>query len=157
MSRRIKDYNDQKIEFFTFISHEFRTPIAVILTVLHKVKNVSKSISSNQVKILDQNVKRLNLLVDQILDFRQIEEEKIEINATPCDLGEFIPKLIRSFSEIEDKTFTFSIDHNGSAFVLLDEDKLEKILTNLISNAIKFTSQNGKIDIEAIVSSNELT
>jgi len=157
MSRRIKDYNDQKIEFFTFISHEFRTPIAVILTVLYKVKNVSKSISSNQIKILDQNVKRLNLLVDQILDFRQIEEEKIEINATPCDLGEFIPKLIRSFSEIEDKAFTFSIDHSGSTIVLLDEDKLEKILTNLISNAIKFTSQNGKIDIEANISSNELT
>lgn len=156
MSERLKRYNEEKIEFFTFVSHEFRTPLAIILSVMHKIRNVKKTISQHQIKILDKNVKRLNLLVDQLMDFRQIENDKIDLVRSPCDLESFIPSLVQNFREIENKEIRFKISHEGSAVVMIDEDKLEKILTNLISNAIKFTEEDGKIAVQVLIKASEL-
>lgn len=156
MSEQLKRNNQQKIEFFTFVSHEFRTPLAIILSLLYKIKNVTKTISQHQIKILDKNVNRLNLLVNQLMDFRQIEDDKIDLVKSPCNLEVFIPNLVQNFQEIENKKFGYEIHHEGSAVVMLDEDKFEKILTNLISNAIKFTDEGGKIEVEVSIKSGEL-
>lgn len=157
MSNRIESYSKEKIDFFTFISHEFRTPITIVNSLLYRVKNHKKGVSNSQLSIIESNMTRLNSLVDQVLDFRKFEENKVEIINEPLNLEQCVPPLIDGFYHATNKSISWKLDYELSPFVLFDKDKLEKVLTNLISNALKFTDDYGHVKIDLFVSNNSLT
>ncbi|QNF35955.1 helix-turn-helix domain-containing protein [Adhaeribacter swui] len=144
-----------KIRFFTNISHEFRTPLTLILSPLEKLlkENSSPGEPNKQLQLIYRNARRLLNLVNQLLDFRKMEVQEIALHPTPVDVIPFIRDIVYSFSDISENkniqlTFQATVAHLQTH---LDQDKLEKILFNLLSNAFKFTPEGGKVSIEVTV------
>ncbi len=139
-----------KIKFFTNISHEFRTPISLILSPLDKILQRTSDPEQQKLLLLVQrNSRRLLNLVNQLLDFRRMDVQELRLNLSPGNVIEFIREIVISFSDLSEKkeiqySFHTSIDQLQIQF---DHDKLEKILFNLLSNAFKFTQDKGKISV----------
>ncbi len=149
-AQRMHDMDLMKIRFFTNISHEFRTPLSLVLTPLEKIiKNTPNPDQKNQLQLISRNAKRLLNLVNQLLDFRKLEVQEIKFSPSEGDIILFIKETVLSFSDISEKksiefTFHTSVDSLETVF---DQDKLEKILFNLLSNAFKFTPERGKVSV----------
>ena len=139
MSERIEQYSKEKIDFFTFISHELRTPITILLSLLHRVKELSYKISRDEVEIISKNVNRLHHLVEQVLDFRKYEEQKISFDEEPLYVIDVITPIIESFRKVTGYDIQIEMPSDSDKAILFDKDKLEKIVSNLVSNAIKFS------------------
>ncbi len=149
--QRIHDLDMLKIKFFTNISHEFRTPLSLIMAPIEKlIKNTEEEDKKLQFKIIQRNAKRLLNLVNQLLDFRRMEEKEFKLNPIYADIVAFIKEVVQSFSDISEKK-NINLSFNSQLEVCLlqfDQDKLEKILFNLLSNAFKFTHAGGSISVE---------
>lgn len=151
-SKRLREINDVKIKFLTNMSHEFRTPLTLILSPLEQIlKQGPDSEHQSQMQLMHRNAKRLLNLVNQLLDFRKLEVSGIKFNPSEGDIIDFIKEAVCSFSDISLKkqialSFYSPLDTLNTSF---DADKLEKILFNLLSNAFKFTPENGKVSVEA--------
>ncbi|WP_114749784.1 hybrid sensor histidine kinase/response regulator transcription factor [Pleomorphovibrio marinus] len=137
-----------KSRFFANISHEFRTPLTLILGPLEKI--ISKNESKNDQSIflmMQRNGKRLQELINQLLDLSKLESGKLDLNFKPVALTTFLKVLVYSFSSLaERKQINYTIrnpQENPMAFI--DVDKLEKIINNLISNSFKFSHAGGSI------------
>ncbi|TKB96606.1 hybrid sensor histidine kinase/response regulator transcription factor [Pedobacter cryotolerans] len=141
----------QKIKFLTNLSHEFRTPISLILAPIDKLLAIKQEQSvSNQVKMIRRNARRLLNLVNQLLDFRKMEEQELKLNLTKGDLIEFVKEASEAFQDLSDRR-RISLhlsSENRSLITLFDQDKIERIVFNLLSNAFKFTQEGGKITID---------
>jgi CheY-like chemotaxis protein/AraC-like DNA-binding protein len=139
-----------KFRFFTNVSHEFRTPLTLILTPLEKMlKQTTESDQKSQLWMMYRNARRLLNLVNQLLDFRKLEVEGITLHATQADVIGFSREIAFSFTDLSDKkhirfSFQSAVDRLEMAF---DQDKLEKILNNLLSNAFKFTPDGGAVSV----------
>ncbi len=149
--RRVHDLDMLKIKFFTNISHEFRTPLSLILAPIEKL--ISTSENADQKKhfvIMQRNAKRLLNMVNQLLDFRRMEEKEFKLNPVSSNIVEFIKDVVYSFSDIsEKKNINLTFQSNVKEFIMqFDADKFEKIMYNLLSNAFKFTHENGNVDVE---------
>lgn len=150
-SRRLREINEVKIKFFTNMSHEFRTPLTLIISPLEKMlKESPDSPHLGQMQLMQRNTKRLLNLVNQLLDFRKLEVSGIKFNPSEGNIIECVREAVSSFTDISQKkqidfSFHTSLDSLNMSF---DEDKLEKILFNLLSNAFKFTPENGKVTVE---------
>jgi signal transduction histidine kinase/ligand-binding sensor domain-containing protein/CheY-like chemotaxis protein/AraC-like DNA-binding protein len=140
-----------KMQFFTDISHEFRTPLSLILAPLQKIitsyENDPKL--TRQIELMRKNADRMLRLIDQIIDLRKIDLKKMKLNLSKGDIIRFVKELTNSFDDIAQQRsmtleFSTSIDSYETFF---DESKLEKIMYNLLSNAFKFTPDCGKIDV----------
>jgi signal transduction histidine kinase/ligand-binding sensor domain-containing protein/DNA-binding response OmpR family regulator len=147
-----------KIRFFTNVSHEFRTPLSLIITPLEKMlKKTSDDHERSQLKLIYRNSKRLLNLVNQLLDFRRMEVQKISLKTSYGDLVKFIDEIYQTFSDLaEKKNILFAFQTPVKEYyTFFDPDKLEKIIFNLVSNAFKFTPEGKNIDISlAIVNKN---
>jgi signal transduction histidine kinase/ligand-binding sensor domain-containing protein/DNA-binding response OmpR family regulator len=149
---RMHELDMMKIKFFTNVSHEFRTPLTLILTPLEKLIRQGKDTElRNQHQLIHRNAKRLLNLVNQLLDFRKMEVQDIRFNPSEGDILAFIRDAVYSFSDLSEKKnialeFRTSLTSLDTIF---DQDKLEKILFNLLSNAFKFTPEGGKVTVEA--------
>jgi signal transduction histidine kinase/ligand-binding sensor domain-containing protein/DNA-binding response OmpR family regulator len=138
----------QKIKFLTNLSHEFRTPISLILAPVDKLLAVKQEQSvNNQAKMIRRNARRLLNLVNQLLDFRKMEEQELKLNVNPGDLIAFITEAAESFQDLSERKkislkVRSEIEHLNAFF---DHDKLERIIFNLLSNAFKFTKEGGEI------------
>jgi signal transduction histidine kinase/ligand-binding sensor domain-containing protein/DNA-binding response OmpR family regulator len=147
---RMHELDMMKIKFFTNVSHEFRTPLTLILTPLEKLIRQGKDEDlKNQHQLIHRNAKRLLNLVNQLLDFRKMEVQEIRFNPSEGDILAFIREAVYSFSDLSEKKsikleFRSSIE---SLETIFDPDKLEKILFNLLSNAFKFTPEHGKVTV----------
>ena len=134
------------------IAHEIRTPVSLIIGPLEKIMKSPVSLPStvrDDLNIIDRNSQRLLFLVNQLLDFRKIENNKMGLRVIKMDLVFLIQEVKSYFNNLAqskriDYTFLHEMD---SLFVWVDTDKMEKILTNLLSNAFKFTPEQGKITI----------
>lgn len=143
-----------KIRFFTNISHEFRTPLTLILAPLERLLENGPNANNaehakRQYHMMQRNAKRLLNLVNQLLDFRKIEVEGLKFIPSEGNIVKFIEQSVYSFSELSNKKhiklqFKSDMEALHAAF---DMDKLEKILFNLLSNAFKFTQENGTIQV----------
>lgn len=139
-----------KTKFFTNVSHELRTPLSLIISPLDSIiKNTRDADQQKQLHLVLRNAKRLLNLVNQLLDFRKMEVQAIRLHLAMGDIIQFIRDISRSFTDIAEKkkiTFNFSsgIDHLEIYF---DKDKMEKILFNLLSNAFKYTPDNGAVHL----------
>jgi signal transduction histidine kinase/ligand-binding sensor domain-containing protein/DNA-binding response OmpR family regulator len=150
-SQRMHELDLMKIKFFTNVSHEFRTPLSLILAPVAKL--ISQSAESDlrkQLLMIDRNAKRLLNLVNQLLDFRKMEVNELKLNAHQANIIKFIEEAAYSFSDIaENKNIALSFNTQVKSLnTLFDQDKVERILFNLLSNAFKFTPEGGKVVVD---------
>ncbi|MDC6367694.1 MULTISPECIES: two-component regulator propeller domain-containing protein [Flavobacteriaceae] len=145
--------NEKKIQFFTNISHEFRTPLTLILNPLQDIidKNeysLDKKVKEKHQTIL-KNANRLKTLMDELMDFRKLQMNKMPLHALEINFMEFVEKVASYFNdEATDKNILFSVDSDGTEpMVWGDPRMLEKVIFNLLSNAFKATPENGVITI----------
>lgn len=150
-SQRNHELDMMKIKFFTNVSHEFRTPLTLIITPLEKIiKQTKDAEQKRQFDLIYRNARRLLNLVNQLLDFRRMEVQEIKLNPSGGDIIGFIKEISYSFSDIsEKKNIQFSFNSSVKELdAVFDQDKLEKIMFNLLSNAFKFTPEQGKVSVE---------
>ncbi|HMO62572.1 MAG TPA: two-component regulator propeller domain-containing protein [Ferruginibacter sp.] len=150
-AERIQELDALKTKFFTNVSHEFRTPLSLILSPLDGiVKNEKDAGQKKQLVLVQRNAKRLLNLVNQLLDFRKMEVQEFTLQLSNGDIVKFTKDIVASFSDIsEKKEINLSFNSNtGSLETFFDKDKLEKILFNLLSNAFKYTPARGSVSLE---------
>ena len=138
-----------KSKFFANISHEFRTPLTLILGPAEKIE---KNESTNPVKdasIITRNSKRLLQLVNQLLDLSKLEAGKLKLEASKGNIVSFVKGITLSFESLsESKDITLKILSDKEFIELyFDKEKMIKILTNLLSNSLKFTHEEGKVTV----------
>ena len=144
------EIDDMKLQFFTYISHELRTPLTLIISPLENVmKNIKNIEQRKRLEMVHRNAIRLLNLVNQLLDFRKNDVKGHQLNPVRGDVVEFIRTISDSFTEYSEKknvhlTFFSSVKELTMSF---DEDKIGKIIMNLLSNAFKFTPEGGRVDI----------
>ncbi|HVM89482.1 MAG TPA: two-component regulator propeller domain-containing protein [Puia sp.] len=150
-AQRMHELDMMKIKFFTNMSHEFRTPLSLILSPLDRIiKNAPEPSQKKQFQLIHRNARRLLNLVNQLLDFRKMEVHELKLNLSTGDIAKFIWEVSCSFTDLaEKKNIRFSYQSSvDSLYTSFDHDKIERILFNLLSNAFKFTPENGKINME---------
>jgi ligand-binding sensor domain-containing protein/signal transduction histidine kinase/DNA-binding response OmpR family regulator len=145
-----EELNRMKLNFFTNISHELRTPLSLIMDPIRKIVNeeVTVAKAKNLSNLAFKNATRLSNLVNQLLDFRRFDGQ-YKLETQHINLIEVIKEICLSFEEkARERDLQFDLGFN-TAFkdAWMDVDKLEKILTNLISNSFKFTPNGGKIQV----------
>lgn len=147
-AQRMHELDMMKIRFFTNVSHEFRTPLTLILTPIERMlKQNSSPEWQKQLQLVYRNARRLLLLVNQLLDFRKLETQSIPLHLTEGDVVAYVRELAMSFMDIADrKNIAFTIESYIDSLVMsYDADKLERIVFNLLSNAFKFTPVGGMV------------
>lgn len=147
---RMRDLDAMKLRFFTNVSHEFRTPLTLILTPAERLlKQVDDVQLKGQLELIQRNARRLLNLVNQLLDFRKLEVDNIKLSPAKGDLVQFIEDTCRSFSDLFDsKQIVFSFEREMPTYLThFDHDKMEKIVFNLLSNAAKFTPEGGRVAV----------
>lgn len=153
MKRRIEeDANKAKLQFFTNISHELRTPLTLIADPVNYIIH-DDNLNSQQrsmLQIVQRNVLVLTQLVSEILDFRKVQNGKMELRLSDFNLAESMKQWIKLFSASAQKKH-IAISMNAPDVVMLraDQDKIERICYNLLSNALKYTSEGGEITLTA--------
>ena len=152
---RLKEYDGLKTEFFSNISHELRTPLTLILApvenLLENIAEPLRPVHRDALQIVRRNTVRLLNLINNLLDFAKLEAGKSTIVTSPVDLNEMIDDLVSSASLLAvDRgiRLTFAPDPQLPP-CMLDRDKIEKVIVNLLSNALKFTGRGGSVDVES--------
>jgi signal transduction histidine kinase/ligand-binding sensor domain-containing protein/DNA-binding response OmpR family regulator len=149
-AQRIHELDMMKIKFFTNISHEFRTPLSLILTPMDKiVRNTVETTQKHQLQMVQRNARRLLNLVNQLLDFRQMGKSELKLHASEGDIIGFIKDVADSFIDIAEKkhiAFAFNASEK-KLYTSFDQDKIERVLLNLLSNAFKFTPDYGSVSV----------
>ncbi len=159
MTAKAKEAAEAKFNFFTNISHEFRTPLTLILVPLEdtlSARSLSQVHRSN-LELARKNVHRLLRLVNQLMDFRKIELGKMKIHATENNIVSFVKDIADTFRETaRKKDIHLKIESKLSELLLwFDTSMMDKIILNLLSNAFKFTGENGLITISIDKSADE--
>lgn len=147
-SQRLHELDLMKIKFFTNISHEFRTPLTLILTPIERMLNaVTDPIQKKNFEMIQRNARRLLNLVNQLLDFRKMEANQHQLSLATGDIVGFAKSIVESFSDLSDDRHIKLEFHSfiPDFLTLFDRDKIEKVMLNLLSNAFKFTNPGGKI------------
>jgi signal transduction histidine kinase/AraC-like DNA-binding protein len=151
MTAKAKEATEAKFGFFTHMSHEFRTPLTLILGPLEHMLSSSKLHFSHKgyVEIAEKNALRLLKLINQLLDYRKLEHGKMKIKASENDLVGFVQDITNSFQDLAQKQhITLKVQSvEKSLNVWFDVNMLDKVIFNLLSNAFKFTPEQGDIII----------
>ncbi len=148
---KIHELDELKIKFLTNLSHEFRTPISLILGPLENLLGKEKDERSvGQLYMIKRNASRLLNLVNQLLDFRKMEEHELKLHASEGEFVAFLKDVCDSFVDLsERKKIDFYFTSQFSELhTVFDHEKIERILFNVLSNAFKFTLEGGKIGVE---------
>lgn len=140
-----------KMQFFTNISHEFRTPLSLIIAPLDGlISSPDAPVKiKEQLSVTYQNARRMMRLVNELMDFRKLDEGKVKLKAEHIEITKFISTVAANFTDIAKKrNITFTIETNAPSITgWIDKDKLETIVFNLLANAFKFVNENGKISV----------
>lgn len=154
-----KRVNKMNMSFFANISHEFRTPLTMISGPVKQLQESSEMTSENKrlLNIVQRNIRRMLRLVNQLLDFNKLEDDTLKLKVKPMDMIGQLRNLADIFMVTADEkgvTFkTYGIE--DSLTVWMDDDKLDKICFNLLSNAMKFTPAGGKVEFSLDVISRD--
>lgn len=140
-----------KIRFFTNVSHELRTPLSLIKGPIDELKNTEKLSPTGKeyISLIDRNARKMLQLVNQILDFRKIQNGKMKMHVSYVDLNSMIEQLMQEFrmhAEERDIAFVFE-KAEEHVMIWCDAEKIAIVLNNLLSNAFKYTNEGGKICI----------
>lgn len=153
LSRQLEEATHAKLSFFTNVSHDFRTPLTLIADPINQLMESNHCTPQEQtlLNVVHKNVTILLRLINQILDFRKFENGKLEINFSQFNAAQSICEWAESFRSLSYRKhihFNITITEHTEEYVLTaDAEKLERILYNLLSNAFKFTPENGQIEI----------
>lgn len=152
LNKKVSLINQLRLRFFTNISHEFRTPLTLIIDplemLMHKLKNDKQTIQT--LKLIDRNAQRLLHLINQLMYFRKIETGKMELRVVQGELVGFLKDVFDSFLDLSAHNriqYTFLPPENTPP-TWFDPDKIENIFYNLLSNAFKFTPEEGRISMK---------
>ena len=150
MAQHVKEITEEKIAFFTNITHEFRTPVTLIHgPIEHALKETQDESVKAQLQIAERNSRYLLSLVNELMDFRKLDIDKVVLDKCSSNFVEFLSELLIPFrvfakeSQIDICTY-FRLEN---PFLMIDPGYMRKVLVNLVSNAIKFTPDGGRIDI----------
>lgn len=151
MSKEVRKATQAKVNFFTNVSHEIRTPLTLILGFVEDLlptKMLNQDMQQSFSKI-HENSRRLLSLVNQLLDFRKIESEKIQLKASEYDMVDFVQNIMKSYVRIAEKrAIEFRLNvRQKQLWVWFDSSMLDKVIFNLLSNAFKFTADGGSIQL----------
>lgn len=151
-NRKLRELNKLQSGFFANISHEFRTPLALILASLDK-KIQESGADQNDFEMMHRNAQRLLHLINQLLDLSKLEAGSERLIVRPMRVTDFLKKITASFTSLaESRSIQYEIDICSSdTEAYLDPDKVEKIVYNLLSNAFKFTSDGGTVKFACAV------
>ncbi|MGQ1909432.1 hybrid sensor histidine kinase/response regulator transcription factor [Marinifilum sp. RC60d5] len=147
-----KEVNAAKLRFFSNISHEIKTPIALISgpVDLLSARFIGNKDVSEKLQLIQRQSKKISQLVDQVHDFQRSDANQLKINYSTFGFDSFLKELLKDFEFMTQNTGkeldVFS--KCSDVYVTADRDKLEKILNNLLNNACKFTKENDKISVE---------
>ncbi|EMR04676.1 hybrid sensor histidine kinase/response regulator transcription factor [Cesiribacter andamanensis] len=155
MARKADKATEAKFKFFTNISHEFRTPLTLILGPVDDIlrSNISTDLKKDM-QLIKNNANRLLHLVTQLMDFRKIENKKMKLQTAERDIVAFVHTIASSFKRLAQKRrIHFAVESKPEKVkVYFDADKLDKVLFNLLSNAFKFTDDGGVISVKITIS-----
>ncbi|SDM14368.1 two-component regulator propeller domain-containing protein [Kriegella aquimaris] len=158
-TQRLKKLNDFKSKLYTDISHEFRTPLTLISAPVDK-KMAEGKLSHNDFvsfSMIKRNTQRLIALVDQLLHLAKLEKGELKLRIDKGNLGLFLGMITTSFEyKAQERNITYTITIENLDVAWFDEDALEKIVTNLLSNAFKYGSQGGECHFKAIRSEDNI-
>ncbi|MBG6188321.1 substrate-binding domain-containing protein [Flavobacterium sp. CAN_S2] len=152
MAKIAEKSNEAKLNFFTGLSHEFKTPITLIMSYVESLienEKIKGTALIDEVKLIHKNSNRLLRLINQLLDFRKIEEQKFTLRASNTKIYDFTNEVMTNFKgEASRRNIDFQlICKNKNMELFIDRGLMDKVYFNLLSNAFKFTPDNGKIAI----------
>lgn len=154
LNERLEQATQSKLVFFTNVSHDLRTPLTLITEPVAQLAAATNLTQPQQMlmKIADKNVRILQRLINQILDFRKYENGKLSLNLSEIDFGKAVRGWMEAFHGIARKrdirlTLCEPEDAAGAVMVAVDVEKVERVLFNILSNAFKFTPDNGSITV----------
>ncbi|MFY0654533.1 MAG: response regulator [Cyclobacteriaceae bacterium] len=145
---KMQELDEMKSRFFANISHEFRTPLTLILGPLKGLRDMTDPVvMKDQIGLMIRNAESLLNLINQLLELSKLESGKLKLEAAEQDVVGFLKPLIKSFSPMANKNYiNYRIDLPTEEVELyFDDEKLEKIVVNLLSNAFKYTPEFGKV------------
>ena len=156
LNKKVKAANQLKLKFFTNVSHEFKTPLTLILGPLEKLIKSWKGEENtkNMLSLINRNAERLLHLINQLMEFRKIEKGKMGLNITEGDINRFVENIVLAFQDLalqRNITFKFQGEKTDTK-IWFDHEKLENIVYNLLSNAFKYTPLSGRIYISMKIS-----
>ncbi|WP_207420367.1 hybrid sensor histidine kinase/response regulator transcription factor [Desertivirga brevis] len=158
---QLKRLNEMKVNFFTNISHEFRTPLTLISAPVEELMgNASLGKEEKQkVSFIYRNCKKLLLLLDELMTFQKAEQGMLKLKAVPMDITGFLHAIFVNFQPLAERNkINLKLENVvGKKIMAFDPGKLEMVLNNLISNAFKFTPEGGEISIIVALDQDELT
>jgi signal transduction histidine kinase/class 3 adenylate cyclase/ActR/RegA family two-component response regulator len=150
-AEQLLELDQQKTEFFQNISHEFRTPLTLMLGPLENVVKQQQALPPDQGAIVLRNARRMLRLVNQLLDLQRLSAGRMQPTFHPCDFTEFVSQIVetfRAYSEKKGIRLTADLsDLSACPPIYLDLEKFDKVLYNLLSNAMKFTPEGASITV----------
>jgi signal transduction histidine kinase/ligand-binding sensor domain-containing protein/AraC-like DNA-binding protein len=158
-----KELTEYKIKFFTNISHEFRTPLSLIINSLERINDTIKLTPAlnKHVLVMQRNASRLLQLMDQLLDFAKVQNKSMKLHISNNEVIGFVKNIYNNFFDLaEKKEITYHFSANSERCLMYtDSNVIDKVLYNLLSNAFKSTGNGGKIELILNVDepSNKLT
>jgi signal transduction histidine kinase/ligand-binding sensor domain-containing protein/DNA-binding response OmpR family regulator len=151
-NERLEELDNLKSRFFAGISHEFRTPLTLIAGPLQEIEaRIKDKREKANVAMMLRHTRRLERLVDQLLDLSQLQSGKLKLEARPVRLSQFLLTLVAAFESYAYRkkiSLTFECsDRLENKMLYLDADKMEKVIANFLSNAIKYTGSGGTVKV----------
>lgn len=158
---RKEDLEETKMQFLINATHDIRSPLTLIMGPLNKLKTrITDAESKQDIDMIDRNAKRLLLLVNQILDERKIDKDQMHLHCQKTNLKEFLRGIVSLYNfNAQERSITLSLkedetlNEEGNLQVWIDRINFDKVISNLLSNAMKYTSDGGNITI--IIGKNE--
>jgi ABC-type sugar transport system substrate-binding protein/DNA-binding response OmpR family regulator/two-component sensor histidine kinase len=150
IARKVKESNEAKINFFTGLSHEFKTPLTLIMSSVESLVDRTDSRGSrihNETELIRKNANRLLRLINNLLDFRKVEDQSFNLRASRTNIHTFSRKIFDDFArEAKRRNIGFTLTcENKDLELYIDRNLMDKVYFNLLSNAFKFTPDNGVI------------
>ena len=148
--RKNEELEETKMRFLINATHDIRSPLTLILGPLNKLKSrITDAESQNDIKTIDRNAQRLLLPVNQILDIRKIDKKQMHLHCEKTEMITFINSVCSMYSyNAKEHDITFTFEHTtDSCYAWIDKINFDKIISNLLSNAFKFTSDGGSITV----------
>ena len=140
-----KEVRDARLNFFTMIAHEIRTPVSLIIAPLEKI--MKRGTPSEEMKVIDRNAHRLLELVNQLLDFRKVEQQSLVMHFAPQNIHELIENVsVRFAPNFENSGKHFTVDYPQRNFTaIVDREAVIKVISNLLTNANKYTKDQVRL------------
>ncbi len=157
-AEKMRELDSQKSNFFANISHEFRTPLTLILGPVSRLLSRPRNeLDRQDLGIMERNARRLQRLINQLLDLARIEAGRLKLHAHPVDLVRYLNRVVATFeshARLRDIDLSFTAIPDRIE-VFLDPEKFEDVIYNLLANAFKYTPDGGKVEVRAALGAHD--